>query len=175
LWVAGEYQARANIALSEAAAALRNALTGIRLQPTRATREISRDIGRVLDGQSLGDGIHDAPSALSRTVIGELLEDRFRIHSVERRNEVRGICRRSLVAGSTVQGDKAATLRISGTDLIERGLSPSKVGWDAKGRLWARRRAGVGGDAEATADRAPNIKRFTVLLVTAEDNKAEQG
>src|SRR2546427_3578082 len=87
LWVAGEYQARANIALSEAAAALRNALTGIRLQPTRATREISRNIGRVLDGQSLGDGIHDAPSALSRTVVGELFEDRFRIHSIERRNQ----------------------------------------------------------------------------------------
>jgi hypothetical protein len=34
LWVAGEYQARANIALSEAAAALRNALAGIGLQPT---------------------------------------------------------------------------------------------------------------------------------------------
>src|SRR5262249_28276277 len=68
-----------------------------------------------------------------------------------------------------------AMLRISGADLIERGWRPSEVGRRAQRWLGACRHAGVGGDPEAAADRAPDIQRLAVLLVAAQDDKAEQG
>src|SRR4029453_1487908 len=90
-------------------------------------------------------------------------------------NEVCGICSGSLVTGDAVQCDLGATLRIAGADLVERRLRPSDSRRDTKCWLRAARRAAVDGDAEASADRAPNIERFTIELVSTEDHKAKQG
>src|SRR5262245_51346223 len=123
------------------------------------------DIRRILNGQRFRDGAHDAPLAPPRTIVGKLLEDRRRIHAIERWNEVTGICSRALMTGSAVQCDISATLGISGTDLVERGLRPGDIRRDTKGWLWAARRAGVERDAKTTADRGPKAERLSILLI----------
>jgi hypothetical protein len=57
----GECEAGAGIALPESVAARWNALAGIGPQWSRTACEISRHIGRILDGNGFGHGAHDAP------------------------------------------------------------------------------------------------------------------
>src|SRR5262249_54266563 len=135
LRVAGECQASAHFVLSEAAAALRSALGNIRMQPAGATCEMSCDIGRILDRDSLGQHAHRLPQPLPRAVVGELFVDRRCIHPVERRDEVPGIRRRAAVAAVAGRCGLRTPLRISGADLSERGLGPGDVGGRTNRRL----------------------------------------
>src|SRR5262249_59193809 len=77
-------------------------------------------------------------------------------------------------AGDAVQGDDGAALGVPVADLIERRSRPSDVRRGANGGLRARRRAGVGGDAEAAVDGVPDAERLLVLLVAAQEDEAEQ-
>jgi hypothetical protein len=86
LGVTGEYEACTSISFPQPAAALRNALARVGPQSTGAACKIGRNIGRVLDRQRFGDGIDNAPGTLSRAVIGKLLENHRRIHSIEHRD-----------------------------------------------------------------------------------------
>src|SRR5262249_24308995 len=69
---------------------------------------------------------------------------------------------------------QGAALGVPVADLIERRSRPSDVRRGANGGLRARRRAGVGGEAEAAVDGVPDAERLLVMLVRGHDEEGQE-
>ena len=62
-------------------------------------------------------------------------------------------------------------LGVAGGNLAERGAGPGDPRGRNQGRLWLARGAGVGGDANAATDCAPDVEGGAALLIAARNAK----
>jgi hypothetical protein len=173
LRIAGEDKADSRIALPQATSAFRDPFSGYGRQPVCAAAEIRCHVSRILNSQGGGDGAHDAPKALARTIVVELFVDYRRIHSREA-GDKGGWAHASLaVAGATIERDEGAPLLAARGNLRKCGARPSNTCRRANRRLRLGRRPGIGGNADCATDRVPCIERGTVQLVSGKHDEAQ--
>ena|SRR5271166_132 len=77
------------------------------------------------------------------------------------------------VASRAIEGDKGAMLGVAGGNLAERSAGPGDPRGRKQSRLWLARRAGVGGDANATTNCAPDVEGGAALLIAGKESEPE--